>query len=180
MHWMTIYDIERSRSVWVAATISVAIVCLGAFLVLGAAGLDGPETDRMVVKRKISIVISLSLATGVAFIASIWWFHDAYRDRWNYASGHYLKVEGSVEEVRVEVMPRSSSVYFEVDKDWFKLPYNRPSSCYPQEGEAVELDASETADLFHQGPPAHAIYRLRLGRDCVGARPDSRELDRPA
>lgn len=180
MHWITIYDIENSRSVWVAAAISVAIACLGAFLVLETAGMDRSEAGRMTVKARTPAIISLSLATGLAFIASIWWFYDEYRDRWDYASGRYLTVEGQVEEVRVEVRPRSSTVYFQVGKDWFKLPYNHPGNCYPREGEAVELDASETAGLLHQGPPAHAIYKLRLGRDCVGTQPDSREPDRPA
>jgi hypothetical protein len=180
MHWLTIYDVDSAGALRHMVAISGLVACFDVFAVLGTIRMFRPADGQVTTRQKALRITLLGLAAGLALIASLGWLYDVWRDRWDYALGRYLKVAGQVEEVRVEVTPRSSSVYFQVGKDWFKLPYSRPSACYPQEGEAVELDATETADLFHQGPPAHAIYKLRLGRECAGSKPDPREPDRPA
>lgn len=180
MHWVTIYDINDEHIIWHLTVTSVLIVGFNALLLPDIMGMVPSPGQQATTKKTAGEMTLRSLIAALALIISIGWLYSQWHDRWDDALGYALKVDGPVEEVRVEVTPRASIVYFQVGNDWFKLPYSHPSTCYPREGQAVALDATETAALIHQGPPAHAIYRLRLADGCGGTQPNPPEPYKPA
>jgi hypothetical protein len=57
-------------------------------------------------------------------------------------------------------------MYFRIGESWFKLPYEYPRDCYPQDGDHAKLAFEPLADLEHRGPPAHTILQMHLTHAC--------------
>jgi hypothetical protein len=81
-------------------------------------------------------------------------------------SGHFMEIEGLIQDAHIEPGGRSNPMYFRVGEQWFALPYDHPQDCYPRDGEAIRAVFESLPDHVHRGPPAHDILIMQLPHGC--------------
>jgi hypothetical protein len=147
VNWVTIYDVRNGWTLWIAGASSICLLILFSLILFSSMRVIHMTSDRLRKRDQLIGAFSLCFASGSLMALSLWLAVSDYRHRSDLKFGHFVEVEGLIEDAHIEQAVHSARhVFFRVGLRWFALPYDHPQDCFPHDGEPIKVAFEASAD----------------------------------